>query len=138
MWGGHRYEPVLAKAPRVRTYFFSFKVVDNRCVNKQEVLIQGVINQYFCYRGGSAPHGAKVGDFKSMPYIMLTKSVASPFLFRMNYVSMCKINRRVQYSLNVPSNAVLCFSLLYLSFICSFSLIILSFTFPPWNVLTAP
>ena len=46
---------------------------------------------YFEYRGGSAPPGPKVRKFKSVPYIMLRKSVVFPSPFEVKYISTWKI-----------------------------------------------
>lgn len=65
----------------------------------------------------------------SILYTMLVKSVASPLPFWSE-----KYKHVVQYSLDVPSGTVLCFCLLFLSNLCSLSLIILNLRLLTWNV----
>lgn len=65
----------------------------------------------------------KVRKFKSIPYIMLMKSAAPPYLPFWNEVYKHVENKgsRIQCSLNVPPDAVPCF--FYFSHFCSFCLI---------------
>ena len=91
------------------------------------------------YRGGLTPPGPKVREFKSITCIMLMKSVhhSPPPHFGVKCISLWKINMdgfRIQYSLNLPLDAVLCFCLLFLSHLCSFCLIIPVLMLPPWNI----
>ena len=110
----------LTKEHRVWTYFCSFKFVDNRCVCKREILIYVWLISILSIEVNLLYLGHSLENLSLFRYIMLMKSVVSPFSFGVKYISMWKINMGGSVFSEYLSWRCSGFCPLFLSYLCSF------------------